>query len=67
MSQDLCPEYDKDAYMAIFLGGEAWEMCLSVGSIKKLDPFLNSSLANVFFLNNHDPTLMIINHILTIS
>ena len=55
-----------DAYMATFFGGEAWEMCLSVGSIKKLDPTLNPSLANIFVLNNR-PTLMIINHILMVS
>ena len=50
-----------------FLGGEAWEMCLSVRSIKKLDPTLNPNLANIFVLDNQDPTLMIINHILMVS
>ena len=40
---------------------------LRVGSSKKLDPALNATLANTCALNYQDMTLMIINHILSVS
>jgi hypothetical protein len=33
---------------------------------KKLDPTLDTTPVNIFAKNNEDPTLMIMNHILTV-
>jgi hypothetical protein len=32
--QALSPEYDMDAYMATFIGGEAWDLCWKLGQTK---------------------------------
>ena len=40
------PKYDMDAYMAILFVGEVW--VLRVGSSKKLDPTLKTSLTKIF-------------------
>lgn len=39
---------------------------LRVGSNKKLDPSFNTNHVNILALNNEDPTLVIINHILMV-
>ena len=59
------PNYDMDAYMETLFGGE--DLCWELGWVKKLDPTLNTSLANIVTSRNQDPTLMTINHIVMIS
>jgi hypothetical protein len=67
-SQVLSPKYDMDAHVTtIYIWRWGSELVLRVGSSKKLDPTLNTSPVNNSTQNNQDPTLMIINHILTFS
>ena len=63
----LSPKYDMDAYMANIFWRRGLGFVLRVGLSKKLDPTLDTNNANIFALNDQDPPLMIINHVLMLS
>lgn len=60
------PEYIMDAYMTSHLEVRLGTCVKGWVKQKKLDPTLNTSHVNIFAKNNQDPTLMIMNRILTV-